>query len=633
MEYNEIKKLTDESIITFNDAHAMFGKSAAQSDNFFENLSKQLIKLQKHFSKHQLTILISGEVSSGKSTFVNSLIGKPLLPTAQETCTNVATKIVYGEDKVLVHFKPDENGVNVEPKEISMDEVSNYATETLNPKNLLNVEYIEIFTESPLLEKGLTFIDTPGLGAIDPLHAIATFNVATQADLIFFLGSVLKPLTTSEVLCLKDLTTVVSNPQVLHIVSRADQGDKDIILNKNIEIIKTELPTLNFKSVAVSSAKYNKYHRTGNKFDLEDSGFQYILSYIDELNASLIDQLNDRFATLAATTIYIGYSNLKEKINIIENPSIKAAKVDQLNGLLKRLDDIKTNINNWRISLTSNQKKLCIALDAFCEDERRKIESNLDTRLNRSDDFYLHKSKKEALCNTIAADLTAFQTNLGRKIESDYYALYEQLRNDTGLKKIQEESIDLPKKTDPNISVRDDLGQIHIGDVMMDAYRATMIGIGSGVLTTGVASLTSAAGAKIGFLLGMPIPVIGPVTGACIGAIVGLLAGVTAFFAGRDARRNRKIAEISNACKQQIRNVFTDVKRQLQLSEAGNAAKLMSIFENELNTTIQDINSKIKNINAELTVVTANFKKVKDMAETCKKTSLSLNSSLESHEA
>ena len=51
-------------------------------------------------------ILITGQVSSGKSTFINSILSYPLLSTKITESTNVITEISYGkEPKLHYHYK------------------------------------------------------------------------------------------------------------------------------------------------------------------------------------------------------------------------------------------------------------------------------------------------------------------------------------------------------------------------------------------------------------------------------------------------------------------------------------------------------------------------------------------------
>lgn len=634
MEYDVINKTTQDATKLFLMAHALFGENGATTETFFLNLANKLKAVSNHYAKRQLTILIGGEVSSGKSTFINALIGKEVLPTAKETCTNVATKIAYGEDNVVVHFKSD-NGVARQSLEISPDKMSDYTTETKNPKNGLGVEYIEVFTQSPLLESGLVFIDTPGLGAVDPKHAVVTYSIASQADIIIFLASVLKPITTSEVLSLENLTKVVKDAKVLHIVSRVDQGDKDVIMEQNKKIIKQELHGLEFDTLAVSSALYNSYHKTGDKYDLEDSGFQDVLSYIDNLNASLDDILNERYVMSVSPVVTAGFFRLKELLQLQEDPAIKQKKIETLNRLLARLTEIKDKIPEWKRTLGTKISKFSVWLNNFCDNEFSQAVKKLDAKLERADEFYLKKKNVNLLCDSITADIVAFQGRLTQEILGGYGNIYEELRSETGLKLIQEQSIAIPDKVAANVDIDGNkVSGTSFGEQLGDVYRAGMIGLGVGIGAGALIPLAgaglAAAGAKLGALLGLaiPIPVIGPAVGGAVGAILGVLAGLAALLSSKETRRKKKIQGIRSACIPQIQAVFSDVKHQLKLKECDNTNKLWSVFENELKATVERITENRNNIASELVVVKDHYDEIKNLRDTCKEYVKALNPQL-----
>ncbi len=623
MEYDEINKTNQDATKLFATAHTLFGKSSATPETFFQNLAKMLQSVSNHYASRQLTILIGGEVSSGKSTFINALIGKEVLPIAPETCTNVATKIAYGKDKIVVHFRND-NGVARQSLEISPDKMSDYTTETKNPNNGLGVEYIEVFTQSPLLESGLVFIDTPGLGAVDPAHSVVTYSIASHADIIIFLASVLKPITTSEVQSLENLTKVVKNAKVLHIVSHADQGDKDVIMEQNKKIIKQELPDFEFDTLAVSSALYNSYHETGDKYDLEDSGFQDVLAYIDSLNASIDVILNKRYAMSIFPIIATGFLKLKELLLLQEDPVIKQGKVDQLNKLLTRLTEIQDKTSEWKRALGTKVTKFSVQLSKFCDNEFTQVLKKLDDRLNRTDDLYLKKQNVNLLCDSITADLVAFQGRLTKEVLRGYGNIYEELRSETGLKLIQEQSMEIPDKVETNVNIDGNkVSGTNIGEQLGDVYRAGAIGVGVGVVTGAVTTVAgtglAVAGAKLGALLGLsiPIPVIGPVIGGTVGAIFGCLAALASYLSSRETRRQRKIQAIRSECIPQIKKVFSDVKHQLEEKKCDNTNQLWSTFENELKATNKNITESKNNIAGQLVVVQNHYDEIKNLRDTC----------------
>ncbi|PIX26526.1 MAG: dynamin, partial [Deltaproteobacteria bacterium CG_4_8_14_3_um_filter_45_9] len=102
---------------------------------------------------------ILGQFKSGKSSFLNSLIGKPILPVGVIPVTTTITRIQYGKrERVIVrHFDGQQTDVDI-------GAIEEFISEAKNPANQKNVEVVDL--ELPSLEKyaGLRLVDTPGLG-------------------------------------------------------------------------------------------------------------------------------------------------------------------------------------------------------------------------------------------------------------------------------------------------------------------------------------------------------------------------------------------------------------------------------------------------------------------------------------
>ena len=239
MDYQFIYDQCTKVAKVFDDARILIDDG--NKDSVYLFLAEQLWNLQKRFSEQKLTILVAGEMKVGKSTFINTLLGVDILATAHEVCTNVPTKIVYGEDeKIIVHYIQESDRTIREPEIITREEIKEFSTESANKENNNKVDYIEIQINSPLLSDGLAFIDTPGLGAIDPLHAITTYKMASQADIIFFLGDARKPLTQSEIASLKDLIKVSNSKQIIHLLTCTDLKNTDEISASNKKMFETD---------------------------------------------------------------------------------------------------------------------------------------------------------------------------------------------------------------------------------------------------------------------------------------------------------------------------------------------------------------------------------------------------------
>lgn len=91
--------------------------------------------LDAKLRENRFHAVVVGEFKRGKTTFVNALLGAPVLPTAAIPLTSIVTAVTWGpEPRAEVRFS-DGRVRTVRP-----DELPRYITERENPGNHLRVE-------------------------------------------------------------------------------------------------------------------------------------------------------------------------------------------------------------------------------------------------------------------------------------------------------------------------------------------------------------------------------------------------------------------------------------------------------------------------------------------------------------
>ena len=141
-------------------------------------------------------LVVVGEIKKGKSSLINALLEEwELLPVEMEVSTSTVYEVGYGDTpEFTVVFNPMAAldaampGEEVPPrqeKKIDAAEIAAYGTETGNPGNEKEVDFIRVQLPHPLLE-GFVIVDTPGLGGMVAEHADITWKQASRADAFCF---------------------------------------------------------------------------------------------------------------------------------------------------------------------------------------------------------------------------------------------------------------------------------------------------------------------------------------------------------------------------------------------------------------------------------------------------------------
>jgi hypothetical protein len=166
------------------------------------NLLAQLCCLRERLADDCLYMAVVGEASTGKSTFINALLGTSLLEARVLTMTtSLPTKIKYGEQlSVEICFyrseeKSEENikvqRLTQQDEPISISELP--GIERLSLSELIGelttrndlasrIADLTIYFPSAFLSDGICIIDTPGADATDAEHAVVTRQAVAAAD-------------------------------------------------------------------------------------------------------------------------------------------------------------------------------------------------------------------------------------------------------------------------------------------------------------------------------------------------------------------------------------------------------------------------------------------------------------------
>jgi GTPase SAR1 family protein len=160
---------------------------------------------------------IVGEFSSGKSTFINALLGDSVLPSSVRPTTSAPTRIRYGAVPALtVHFLDG----RAERNELSA--LESYVTEKRNPGNGAGVSCVEIEYPSPLLARGVELLDTPGISSLIEAHKATTYEQIPQCDAIILLATGRQPFSESIGTFLEYLRLVLKD-KVFYVINKIDQ--------------------------------------------------------------------------------------------------------------------------------------------------------------------------------------------------------------------------------------------------------------------------------------------------------------------------------------------------------------------------------------------------------------------------
>ncbi|MBR6755324.1 MAG: SEL1-like repeat protein, partial [Peptococcaceae bacterium] len=171
-----------------------------------------------------LSLMVMGAFSTGKSTFINALLGKEVVSMAVLPTTAVVTKLCYGfEDRVTVFFK------NGEAKEFSSDDFARLTATTDDGRDSIHnqIDYVERAMPLDILRQ-VTIIDSPGLNSMNDEDTDATNRFVNNADTVLWMFSAEQAIGAAEIDAMEKLNSRLKPIAIINKMDTIDDEEDDV---------------------------------------------------------------------------------------------------------------------------------------------------------------------------------------------------------------------------------------------------------------------------------------------------------------------------------------------------------------------------------------------------------------------
>lgn len=216
--------------------------------------AQDLLDMKERLEKDNFKVLVIGEFKHGKSTFINALMGKKVLPSYATPCTAVINEVIYGEEEqAVLHFKakkdlPEDMG-SLPPR--AQQQIAKYRNMDRIPPMSINVEELEDYVvipdptkdqaasvketpyskvvlsyPIPLCRDGVELIDSPGLNE-NGVRTKVTQDYLRQVDAILFILRCTSPCSATEMDFIENEILARGYKDIFFICNAIDQIPED----------------------------------------------------------------------------------------------------------------------------------------------------------------------------------------------------------------------------------------------------------------------------------------------------------------------------------------------------------------------------------------------------------------------
>jgi GTP-binding protein EngB required for normal cell division len=169
-----------------------------------------------------LNIAVLGRFKAGKSSFLNHLLGRPLLPVGVIPVTSVVTEIEWG-----AHEWAEVVFADGRREATPAERIGDYISEERNPGNSKGVA--RVCVELPAMERyrGIRFVDTPGLDSVFEHNSDAALDWLPNVGLALIAVGVDPPLSRHDIELIRNLSRYTPNISLLLTkVDLLDEGER-----------------------------------------------------------------------------------------------------------------------------------------------------------------------------------------------------------------------------------------------------------------------------------------------------------------------------------------------------------------------------------------------------------------------
>ncbi len=178
-----------------------------------------LAAMRDRLESARLRVLVAGEAKRGKSTLINALLGRGVLPSGVTPLTAVATTVRYGDDqRAEARFRDGHD------EKYPLTALADLVTERGNPGNRRRIAGVTVYLPAPVLAGGVELVDTPGTGSVFEWDTRAAYEALESMDAAVFVLTADPPVSASE----RDLLRRVAGLSVttFAVLNKADHLDE-----------------------------------------------------------------------------------------------------------------------------------------------------------------------------------------------------------------------------------------------------------------------------------------------------------------------------------------------------------------------------------------------------------------------
>lgn len=202
--------------------------------NFFKNQDKDdiavsLINLKNNVEHNLFSIVLVGEFSAGKSTFLNALMHKKILPSFTSETTATVNFLRHKDEAPngeagIVYYNDGHQEILPDLELSTIEKVVSTRGNEENKNIATTINHVDLFLDSEFLKKGVMLVDSPGLNGVADNHREITEKQIRASHASIFVFSADHPGSKTDFEFVKNLREQYGNKSnnIFYVLNKID---------------------------------------------------------------------------------------------------------------------------------------------------------------------------------------------------------------------------------------------------------------------------------------------------------------------------------------------------------------------------------------------------------------------------
>lgn len=465
---------------------------------------QEVLDVKDRLEKDNFKVLVIGEFKRGKSTFINALMGKKILPSYATPCTAVINEVVYGKnEQATLYFKSKkempmdlhsvpkcaqqhilkhQNQDEIPPMSINVDELEQYVAiseEDLDKEQsdaVKGTPYSKVVLQYPipLCRDGVELIDSPGLNE-NGVRTKVTQDYLQQADAILFVLRCSAAGSVTEMDFIENEIQARGHKDIFFIFNAIDQvsedeqprlkrfiqkkfvpltalGEKGIFFVSSADALKAknnhDQAALNNTGLPELETALSEYLRNNRGKEKLMMGIRPAKAYINKLRTEKVESFKQGLDQ-DVVQMQKKVEKEKPKLNLaFQNKKLVEGQIENAKKELRLELQRKMEIQYERVIkgvpdfVKGLQLENKMTVNPFTQKERKqKLEEEVVDSLQVFIQGEMNKWSKEELTAYMESYMEGLSQDMGRQIEQFYVQLDSFRYSMSGVKKPRDISV------------------------------------------------------------------------------------------------------------------------------------------------------------------------------------------------